>query len=73
MHEICHVFLYKMGFTPIHNRALANNSIPPYRSMEWQAKALCGEVMMPYEETTGLTENEIIYKRIFNKNKLYYI
>ncbi len=62
MHEICHVFLYKMGFTPIHNRTLKNNSIPPYRSMEWQAKALCGEVMMPYEETIGLTENEIISK-----------
>ena len=62
MHEICHVFLYKMGFTPIHNRTLKNNSIPAYRSMEWQAKALCGEVMMPYEETIGLTENEIISK-----------
>ena len=62
MHEICHVFLYKMGFTPIHNRTLKNNSIPAYRSVEWQAKALCGEVMMPYLETLGLTENEIISK-----------
>jgi cytoplasmic iron level regulating protein YaaA (DUF328/UPF0246 family) len=27
--------------------------------MEWQAKALCGEVLMPYEETKNLSVNQI--------------
>lgn len=59
-HEICHVFLFKIGFTPVFNRQFGNNEIAPYCSVEWQAKALCGEVMMPYEETRGMTESEII-------------
>lgn len=61
-HEICHVFLYKIGFTPIFNRQFESNEIPAYRSVEWQAKALCGEVMMPYKETVNLSTNEIIHK-----------
>lgn len=61
-HEMCHVFLYKLGFTPIFNRQFGNNEIPPYCSMEWQAKALCGEVMMPYDETCGMPKNEITKK-----------
>ena len=60
-HEICHVFLYKIGFTPIFNRQFENNAIPAYRSVEWQAKALCGEVMMPYNETADLSSDEIIH------------
>ena len=28
--------------------------------MEWQAKALCGEILIPYEETKGLSKNKII-------------
>ena len=58
-HEICHVFLYKLGFTPIFNRQF-NGNIPAYRSVEWQAKALCGEVMMPYEATSEMSEQDII-------------
>ena len=60
-HEICHVFLYKIGFTPIFNRQFDNNAIPAYRSVEWQAKALCREVMMPYNETADLSSGEIIH------------
>lgn len=59
-HEICHVFLYKIGFTPIIERSFGNNEIPPYKSVEWQAKALCGEVMMPYEATADMTCDEIM-------------
>jgi hypothetical protein len=50
-HEMCHIFLYKIGFTPIFNRQFSNNKIPAYCSVEWQTKALCGEVMMPYYKT----------------------
>lgn len=59
-HEICHVFLYKIGFTPIWERNFNNNELPAYCSVEWQAKALCGEVMMPYEQTRNMTQNEIM-------------
>ncbi len=54
MHEICHIFLYKVGFTPVYTRSFENNEIPAYCSVEWQTKALCGEVMMPYEATIGM-------------------
>ena len=49
-HEICHVFLYAIGFRPILSRSFSNNEIPAYCSVEWQTKAFCGEVMMPFEE-----------------------
>lgn len=59
-HEICHVFLYKIGFTPIWERSFENNKLPPYCSVEWQTKALCGEVMMPYEQTKNMSQNKIM-------------
>lgn len=58
-HEMCHVFMYKIGFTPVMNRSFANNVLPAYCSIEWQVKALCGEIMMPYEETQFMSEWEI--------------
>lgn len=61
-HEICHVFLYKIGYTPVFSRSFKNNYVPAYRSVEWQTKALCGEVMMPYEATKNMTEREIMEK-----------
>lgn len=54
MHEICHVFLYKLGFTPVMNRSFSNEVLPAYCSVEWQAKALCGEIMMPYKATANM-------------------
>lgn len=60
LHEICHIFLYKIGFTPILTRSFENNEIPAYCSVEWQTKALCGEVMMPYEATKGMDRNTIV-------------
>ena len=59
LHELCHAILCLLGFTPILDRVFHNNEIKPYESMEWQAKALCGEIMMPYEETKGLTVGQI--------------
>lgn len=61
-HEICHVFLYTIGYTPVFSRSFKNNYIPAYKSVEWQTKALCGEVMMPYEITKNMTETEIMKK-----------
>lgn len=59
LHEICHTFLCMLGFTPILDRAFKNNELRPFESMEWQAKALCGEIMMPYNETNGLSVKQI--------------
>ncbi len=53
-HEICHIFLFSIGFTPIYTRSFDDGVLPAFRSVEWQAKALCGEVMIPYEESRGM-------------------
>ncbi len=59
-HEICHVFLFKIGFTPIYTRSFADGELPAYCSVEWQAKALCAEVMLPYEDTRGKNTKELV-------------
>lgn len=59
LHEICHAILCMLGFTPVLDRAFKNKELKPFESMEWQAKALCGEIMMPYEETEGLSVRQI--------------
>lgn len=66
-HEICHLFLFEIGFTPIYTRSFKNIEIPPYRSVEWQAKALCAEVMIPFEESKGMNTDQIIDKYIVSK------
>ena len=71
-HEICHIFLYKVGFTPIIERSFGNNEIPPYKSVEWQAKALCGEVMMPYAATIDMSCDEIMAKCHVSKSSAKY-
>ena len=60
LHEICHAVLCILGFVPIMDRQFKNNEIKCFESMEWQAKALCGEILMPYEETKNLSVNEIV-------------
>lgn len=62
VHEICHAFLIKQGHRPLIARKFNDGEIPAYRAAEWQAKALCGEVMMPYEATKGMTAEEIADK-----------
>ncbi|MDD6218380.1 MAG: ImmA/IrrE family metallo-endopeptidase [Selenomonadaceae bacterium] len=59
-HELCHIFLFNLGFTPVHDRSFEDNTIPAYGSVEWQAKALCGEVMIPHEESKGMSYDRII-------------
>lgn len=59
-HEICHVFLFHIGFKPIFAYSFDNNELPAYYSVEWQAKALCAEVMIPFEESHGMKPTEIV-------------
>ena len=60
LHEMCHAILCLLGFTPILDRAFNNNEIEPrYISMEWQAKALTGEILVPYDETKGMSKRKI--------------
>jgi len=62
-HEICHVVLFCIGYTPITTRTLKkDDEIPAYCSVEWQAKALCGELTIPYEATKGMKAKEIMAK-----------
>lgn len=61
-HEICHIFLFFIGFRPIYERSFSNNQLPAYCSVEWQAKALCAEVMLPFEETNDMSMKALIDK-----------
>ncbi len=61
-HELCHVVLFKLGFKPIFERSFSDNELPAYCSVEWQAKALCGELMIPYIESIGMVKSEIMCK-----------
>ncbi len=38
------MLLFWIGFTPVSTRAFGDDEIEPFRSVEWQAKALTGEV-----------------------------
>lgn len=60
-HEICHIVLFYLGFTPISERSISDDTeVERYRRVEWQAKALCGEVTIPYEATQGMSVREIV-------------
>ncbi|MBQ7529250.1 hypothetical protein IJT10_05045 [bacterium] len=62
-HEMCHVFLFEEGFKPIKEiEGVSKNEVPAYQSVEWQAKALCAEVMVPYEESKGMKIKDIVEK-----------
>lgn len=61
-HEICHVFLFEIGFTPVYSRSFSRDEIPAYCSVEWQAKALCAEVMIPFDESRGMKPKAIVEK-----------
>ena len=70
-HEMCHFFLiHVMGVGPklcvaadnlVYARTIDDNT-PAYKSMEWQAKALCGEVMIPYERCRNYSLTDLIKK-----------
>lgn len=59
-HEICHLFLFTIGYTPIVTRSFEDGELPAYCSVEWQAKALCGEVMIPFEESRDMNQKELM-------------
>ncbi len=71
-HEICHVFLFSVGFTPVYKCSFGNNTIPAYRSVEWQAKALNGEVMIPYDECKNMSKKDIIKNYHVSKSFVNY-
>lgn len=71
-HELCHAFLFAIGYAPITQRSFQNGEIKPYCSVEWQAKALCGEVMMPYEETRGKSPYLIMAEYGVSKEQAFY-
>ena len=71
-HEIAHFCLIhifnigpksiKFGNSIIYSREPKEGKIPPFKSMEWQAKALCGELMIPFDKCKDMSYWEIIYK-----------
>lgn len=59
-HEMCHLFLFYIGYRPFMERCYHERDLKKYESVEWQAKALCGEVMLPFNETRGYDDPEIL-------------
>lgn len=59
MHEIMHVYLDKLGFTPIYSRCLTPD-VPPFRRLEWAVMAIAGEVMMPFTATEGMSKKDLM-------------
>lgn len=74
LHEMSHIFMYEIGYTPILQRSF--EEAPLYCSVEWQVKAITGEIAMPYEETQGMSVPEIMKKynvsKGFAKKRLRY-
>lgn len=60
LHEMSHAILCLIGFTPVEETPYKNFELNPFESMEWQAKALCGEILVPYEATKGLPVRDIM-------------
>ncbi len=61
IHEICHFYLIKIfRYYPIDSKRYASRVLDNYESMEWQAKALCGEFMIPFEVFKDKTIEEIV-------------
>lgn len=81
-HEICHfILIYILGIGP---KMIKENGISfyktisfnnkSYKSMEWQAMALCGELMIPYEKCKNYTYDQIIsITKSSKKQALYFI
>lgn len=59
-HEMAHAYLYSLGYKPISDDIYDNNEIPAYKSIEWQAKAVAGEIMIPFEGSKGMDAFMII-------------
>lgn len=61
-HELAHfILMHLFDFKAIINcETNPKRNISHCKSVEWQAKALCGELMIPYEECKSLDIKEII-------------
>ena len=65
VHEMAHyILIEEYSFKPLTARSYGRDIVVHYKpcSMEWQAKALAGEIMMPYEMTAGMAACEISKK-----------
>lgn len=60
VHEMAHAYLCMSGYEPLSLKEYEDCSLSPCESMEWQAKALAGEIMMPYEATKEMSELDIV-------------
>ncbi len=60
VHELSHAFMCMLGFTPVCDRSFSNFELSPCESMEWQAKALAGEIMMENTLTQGMSIDELM-------------
>ena len=62
MHEICHYFMIGvLGFKPNESVCYSTKRIQTYMSAEWQAMALCGELMIPYDRCKGKTRRQVYH------------
>ena len=69
-HEMCHfilihifdagpvMYLNKSGLA--YARSFKDKELPRYKSMEWQAMALCGEIMIPYKKCKDYSFKQIV-------------
>lgn len=69
-HEMCHfilihifdagpvMYVTKSGLA--YARSFKDKELPRYKSMEWQAMALCGEIMIPYEICKDYSFKQIV-------------
>lgn len=83
-HEIAHfclifIFgivpkLFQYGISNIYPREIKERKITPYKSMEWQAKALCGELMIPFDRCKDMSLDQIIlYTKSSKEQALYFL
>lgn len=60
-HEIAHYFLMMwLEYIPVDK--YHSGKISPANDPEWQAKALAGELLMPFEDTKSYTDPKILAK-----------
>lgn len=69
-HEMCHFILihifeagpvlYKGENGLVYARSFKDKELPRYKSMEWQAMALCGGIMIPYEKCKDYSFKQIV-------------
>ncbi|MBB1086032.1 ImmA/IrrE family metallo-endopeptidase [Limosilactobacillus fastidiosus] len=56
-HEILHLILHQPIALTLYRRS---DDLPVYKNPEWQAECFAGELLMPYDQIKGMTEEEIV-------------